>query len=213
MKKLLTMFAAVVLLLGMTMSAQAGLITITFDEPGINLDDIITTQYTTDGVNWIPNPFVEGSTAVPNQVVNGTITYFSNVFPTYGQILQYNTKPAYGYILVDNYADSLSFQYRRPSSSGDITLQLFDYDPDTGTGTSLTLTPFTLTWTPDDPNNDDLDWATFTYNGEEGNFNLIAMNSTNKFVIDNMQINAVPIPPAFVLLASGLLMLLQRRKS
>jgi len=209
MKKLLTLFVSVAVLSVWTISANAAVL-ITFDESGISLDDVITNQYASSGVTWIANPFEAGS-SVGNQVVNGTGAYFSNLFDTYGQVLQYSTKPADGTILLDRYADYLSFQYRRPSSSGTISVELFDYDPGSGTGTSLTADPFEFTWSPNADPYHISNWATFTYNGEEGNFNLIRMSSKSKFVIDNLAVNSVPLPASLWLLVSGLFPLVWRR--
>jgi hypothetical protein len=207
MKKLLTLFVSVAVLIGWTISASAAVM-ITFDESGISLENLITNQCASSGVTWIADPFQAGST-VANQVINGTGDYFNNTFDTYGQILQYNSKPADGYILLNSYADFLSFQYRRPGSSGDISVALFDYDP--GTGTSLPVNTFDFKWSPNADPYHISNWATFTYNGEEGNFNLIRMFSNNKFVIDNLAVNAVPLPASLWLLVSGLLPLVWRR--
>ena len=207
MKKLLTLFVSVAVLLGWAISANAAVL-ITFDESGISLEDLITNQYASSGVTWIANPF-QVESAVGNQVVNGTGAYYSNLFDTYGQVLQYSTKPADGTILLDSYADYLSFQYRRPGSSGDISVALFDYDP--GTGTGLPVNTFDFTWSPNADPYHISNWATFTYNGEQGKFNLIRMSSKNKFVIDNLAVNAVPLPASFWLLVSGLFPLFWRR--
>ena len=197
MKKMFILFLTVGMLLGVTLSAQAAIITITFDEPGIDLEEVIEDQYASSGINWIIYE-IELGVENTNRVVSGTLDYFNNVFPTDGQILQYNNRDApAGVIELDFLSDYLSFGYRRPSSSGEIFVEVLN------SGTSVYATSFV--W-------DSGVWDTFIYDGSLGDFNQITMSSSNKFIIDNLEVNPVPIPSAFVLLASGLLMLIRRRR-
>ncbi len=191
MKKMVVFLLAITaILFGTSLSAQAALVTITFDEPGIEIGETISTQYSSQGINW------SGS----NSITVGSA--FSNPFPPFDaatpKILQYDTKPTNGVIILSTIADYFSIDFRRPASAGDITLALYN-------GTDLVHNYGRIGW-------DGPDWEHYTYNGEYGNFNQIILACGNKFVMDNLEVNMVPIPASLWLLASGLIMLIRTSK-
>lgn len=210
MKKLLLVLASGFVLLGVSFPAQATIIT--FDEPGISLTDTITTQYSSPGINWIDNPFT--STVATNQVALGTTQFFNNTFSSDEQFLYYNGDltggtAVEGSIFLDSYATTLSFDYRRSKSSGNMQFVLYDYDPISGAASEVFNTGEFI-W---GVNTADRVWTTFSYGGANGDYNLVLMYSpTNqKFMIDNLAVNEVPIPSAFMLMGSGLMLLVGRR--
>jgi hypothetical protein len=177
MKKLLILACALSLVVGMTMSAQAWVIT--FDENDIELGDTITDQYfIDDGVTW--------NAAYGNTVTQGSS--FPNPFTSDGKILHY-AKPARGLIDLADPADFLKFDFRRPAESGDIYLQLYLDD-------TLVHDFGRIGW------DDGSGWVTFTYPGTYGSYDQIDMTSDTRFVIDN--VSNVPIPASLWLLGSGL---------
>lgn len=191
MKKLFIVATAIVLIFGAALSAPAALVTITFDEAGINMGDTITEQYAAFGVHWDAT-YGDEITVGPN---------FNHPFDSEGQILWYNGTPK-GIIQLDTLAYYLSFDFRRPSAPNDIYLAIYD----TTTASDVLVHDFgRIGW-------DGGDWSIFTYNGEFGDFNKIEMYCSNKFVIDNLSVNMVPIPPSVLLLATGLIPLMFRRK-
>ena len=169
-KRLSRVVAVAVFLMGMTFSIQAEEITITFDEDGIALDDIITTQYQGLGVVW--------SDEYENSIVAGTDVYYNNPFDTDGQVINYSDSE--GVIQLDAMADALSFEFRRPSKTADVYLEI--YDSSAGEEPVLVHDFGRIGW-------DGPDWEIFTYDGEYGEFDLISIESTNKFVMDNLVIN------------------------
>ncbi len=172
MKKYSSILAAVVFLVGMTFSIQAEEIEITFDEDGIFLDDIITTQYQDWGVVW--------SDTYANLIVDGSETYYNHPFNSEEQILNFTDNE--GMIQLDAMADALSFEFRRPSNTGDIYLEI--YDSTAGADPVLVNDFGRIGW-------DGPDWEVFTYDGEYGEFDLIHIHSANKFVMDNLVINMI----------------------
>jgi hypothetical protein len=209
MKKFLILLWAFGLVLGITISPQAALVTITFDEPGINayvegvtgthlLDDavtqvynqgdgdLITNQYASLGLNWIVNP----STQQPhNEVTMGEM--FNNEFDVGvgNQILWYNGSTVEGNIQLDFLADSLAFDYRKPSDTDPFYVRLYNGTDEIYYSNVLYAIGA---------------WQTFNYDGASGNFDRILMYGPKKFVIDNLEVNAVPIPSSLWLLGSGL---------
>ncbi|MFA5907072.1 MAG: hypothetical protein WC836_24310, partial [Desulfobacula sp.] len=97
-------------------------------------------------------------------------------------------KNATAIIELDFLADSFSFDHRRPSQSNTFQIEFKNagslvYSADVSTIAA---------------------WNEFEYLGTNGLFDEIVMKSTNNFVIDNLQINAVPVPTSMLLLLSGL---------
>ncbi len=187
MKKLLFICFTAIFLLGMTMSANAALKIINFDEAGISFHDIITNQYNDMGINF----------NFPNQITSGSSLDFENPFSSDGQILQYNSKSSeIGIINLGFLADSFVFEHRRPKSSGTFNLKL-----NNGTDTVYQTTV----------SSSGSAWTEFEYDGANGLFDQIVMYSTNKFIIDNLEINSVPVPTSLLLLVSGLFPIVWRK--
>lgn len=171
--------------------AQAATVTLTFDEAGISLGSNLSDQYASDGVTF------GGSVAT---VKDGTATYFSNTFTTDGNIVHFDSKPVSAVMTLSSLADSLSFDYRRPGSSGDIGVRLLN-------GTTEVFSNTAITWNGPD-------WETFTYDGSNGLFDSVEFLSSNKYVIDNVTFNTspVPLPLPLWLAASGLVPILVARR-
>ena len=214
MKKLSTMLATVVLVLGMTLSAQAGLITITFDEAGISAGPTtsrydgtqIDTQYSGSpwGVTWVD--IVTSSESMTGQ---GVVlpNEFNGYWTDSDQMLYYaptttsGASPFTAQILLTVPADFLSFEYRRPNAAGTFDVLLYS-------GSTLVYDDPGLSWDPVI----DVDWKTFTYTGGQ-TFDKVLIWGGDKSLTDNYSFNLVPIPSAFWLLGSGLLVVIRRRKS
>lgn len=168
-KKFSRIVVAAVFLMGIAFSIQAEEIEITFDEGGIALDDIITTQYQDLGIVWIDT--------YANAIVVGSD--YKNAFDSDGQIINYTDNE--GVIQLDAMADALSFEFRRPSNAADIYLEL--YDSTVGDTPALVHDFGRIGWDESDG------WKEFIYDGEYGEFDRIEIYSTNKFVMDNIVIN------------------------
>jgi hypothetical protein len=92
MKKLLFTMAALILSLGLTMSAQAALVTITFDEPGISAGPTsdrydgtqVDNQYASLGVTWVDT--LPANAAWTGQVVT-LPSEFNGTWPDSDQML------------------------------------------------------------------------------------------------------------------------------
>jgi hypothetical protein len=184
MKKKAILLCTFTLVLAVTMSARAALVTITFDEDGISAGtnqttdpgDTITTQYNSApmvwGVEWVNNP--------TNMVTLGD--YFNNPFDigTGNQILWYNGTTVEGNIQLDFLADSLAFEYRKPSDTDPMQVKLFAGPTEVYDSGVFNGEPF---------------WQTFTYTAADpsGYFDRILMYGPNnkKFVIDNLEVNAL----------------------
>ncbi|MCX5806021.1 MAG: VPLPA-CTERM sorting domain-containing protein [Proteobacteria bacterium] len=233
MKKILLL--SLVLVFCMASGAGAGLVTISFDEEGISsgthytnphspdprpLGDKITNQYAAKGVNWTVNPINSG--VVANVITSGyefgyadKPGYPSEVFADKngnvdGHIMWYNGGFADGWIQFDHPVNSVAFDYRRPKAAGAINVQFYDYD-DNGNWTKIYDSGRVTA---------DSTWRPFSQTGN--NIDAVYMSgydpntqSYNKFVMDNFQVNMVPIPAAIWLLGSGLagLGFIKRRKS
>lgn len=215
MKKLLTMFAAFVLVLGMTLSAQAGLISITFDEPGITAGpttsrydgtQIDTEEYSGSpwGVTWVD--IVPTSESMTGQGVVRP-NEFNGFWSDEDQMLYYaptttsGASPFTAQMLLTVPADFLSFEYRRPNASGTFDVLLY-------LGNTLVYDDPGLSWDPVI----DVNWKTFTYTGGQ-TFDKVLIWGSDKSITDNYSFNMVPIPSAFWLMGSGLLLVIRRRKS
>ena len=174
MKTFRTIAMAVAFLLGMALSAQTKTVTITFDEDGIELYDVIRTQYQDLEVTW--------SNLYSNLIVTGDCGIFENYFDIglNNQIIHYDTKPAEGLIQLASLSKTLSFELRRPSAPGDIYLELYD----TTAGGALVHDFGRIGW-------DGPDWETFTYDGLYGRFDQIYIHCTNKFVMDDLRLEMV----------------------
>ena len=193
MKKFLIFLCSLTLVLAVTMSASAGLVTITFDEEGISANcppqgagDLITDQYNTAPMDWGVNWIVTGTdpyTDNTNEVTRGEC--FNNTFPDTGhdQILWYNSEYSglKGEIQLDFLANHLAFDYRRPAQARDVYVTLYNGDVEV--------------WATDPPLTADAYWQTFEHDAVDpsGYFDRILMNSTHKFVIDNLEVNPLVI--------------------
>ena len=160
--------------------------TITFDEPAISLGDFITDQYASLGVLFGGTP--------AGTVKNGTATWFGNTFPTDGNIVHFDQQSVDVLIDFTPGLSFLSFEYRRPSQSRDITISLFN------DGSPV----FSDTVTAID------DWTTFSFSGTVDQLGLV---SDRKFVFDNLAFTPVPLPPAAALAALPLAAVLRRRRA
>jgi hypothetical protein len=198
MKKLFVLLCVFTLVVGLTMSARAALVRITFDEDGINayidgvtsthlLDDgvtvvydqgdgdLVTDQYASLGVNWIVDP-----NTTYNEVTMGEM--FNNEFDigSDNQVLWYNGTTVEGNIQLDFLADSLAFDYRKPSDTDPMQVKLFAGATEVYDSGVFNGEPF---------------WQTFTYTASDpsGYFDRIQMYGPNnkKFVIDNLEVNAL----------------------
>ena len=187
MKKLLTLLCALTLVLPVTMSASAELVTITFDEEGISAGgcppqgagDLITDQYAPLGVNWIVSG-TDPNTDNTNEVTRGEC--FNNAFDigSDNQILWYTCElkdpPLKGDIQLDFLANYLAFDHRRPAAQArPLSVDLYN-------GADL-VTALTAETTGE--------WRTFEYDGSSGSFDRIVMSCGYKFVIDNLVLNRV----------------------
>ncbi len=165
--------------------APAATETITFDEPGIALGDFITSQFAGIGASFGGTP--------AGTVKNGTPAFFGNAFPTDGNILHFDEQTVDARIDFAVDVSWLSFEYRRPSQSRDVTIDLLN------DGQSV----FSQTVTAID------DWASFTFSGL---VDQITLRSDRKFVFDNLSFTPVPLPPAAMLAALPLVAVLRRRR-
>lgn len=193
MKRLFTLAATLVLIFGMTLSAHAARVDITFDEDGISLGDKITDQYAAYGIYW---------DATYSNIVSSS-SDFNYSFTSEGNFLWYDTKPANGTIQLDTPTEYFSFDFRRPSSAEAICLKIYN------TATGFEWNFGQIGWSGDQ-------WVPFTYGGLFGPIDKIEMYAEKKFLIDNFSIDtayAVPIPPSVLLLGTGLIPLIFRRKS
>jgi hypothetical protein len=184
MKKFLILLCALSLVLAVTMSARAALVTITFDEEGISANcppqgsgDLITIQYLDLGVEWIVDPITEQP---HNEVTRGECFNQQFDIGSENQVLWINGSPVEGNIELDLLAGALVFDYRKPSGTASDPVQVKLYNGlaevyDSGIFSAIG------------------EWQTFTYNATDssGSFDRIVMSSTHKFVIDNLVLNRV----------------------
>jgi hypothetical protein len=186
-KSYLTFAAAILIALCASAgSASAAIVTLTFDEAGISVDDSITTQYA-------PAAIFSGASADIKLA-----SEFNNPFDGYdGQLvhLQNTGTASIASVTLAESADYLQFQFRRPSDAGVISLKLFS-------GVNLVLDAGEIGWDPAVTPS----WIPFEYLGAFGTYDRVDLISSNKFVIDNFSFGtqAVPLPAPFVLLASAL---------
>jgi len=180
--------------------ASAAIVTLTFDEPGINLGDTITTQY---------GPGVIFSGAPANVKLPGADAAnggFNNTGfdPLDAQALHVevggSTPIATAAFAIA--ADYLKFHYARPSDTDTFNVQLFN-------GVNLVFDAGGITWPASDPT----EWLVFEYLGALGTYDRLEV-SGKKIVFDNFSygIQAVPLPAPIVLLASPLAGLLWFRR-
>ncbi len=216
MKKMVVFLLAITaILFGTSLSAQAALITITFDEAGITSGPTtsrfdgtpIDTEYSGSpwGVTWVDIvPASDISTGqwvtLPNE--------FNGFWTDSDQMLYYATTTSSGaspftaQILLTVPADFLSFEYRRPNAGGTFDVLLYS-------GSTLVYdAPGLLSWDPVT----DVNWKTFAYNGGQ-TFDKVLIWGSDKSMTDNYIFNTVPVPSAFWLLGSGLFFMIRRRKN
>jgi hypothetical protein len=215
MKKMVIFLLAITaILFGTSLSGQAALVKITFDEPGITSGPTtsrfdgspIDTEYSGSpwGVTWVDIvPTSDISTGqwvtLPNE--------FNGYWTDSDQMLYYATtttsgaSPFTAQILLTVPADFLSFEYRRPNAGGTFDVLLYS-------GSTLVYDDPGLTWDPVA----DVNWKTFTYNGGE-TFDKVLIWGSDKSLTDNYTFNTVPIPSAFWLMGTGLLFVIRRKKN
>lgn len=208
MKKLLVLLCVFTLVAGITMSAQAALVTITFDEAwvtsGLTNDRYdgtqVDTQYSFMGVTWVDTvaddpDVLTGQGITHAGEFSGSWSDSDNMLWNYGQGGG-GTTPVNAPILLSVPADFFSFEFRRPNAGGSVDVQLYMSDTLVYEGN--------VSWTYGQ------DWQTFSYSGNL--FDKVVLVSGDKFNSDNYTFNMVPIPASLWLLAGGLgLLPLHRR--
>lgn len=218
MKKLFTMTTAFFLLFVMTLPTRAALVTITFDEPGIEYHEIITDQYNSGAMDWgVTFSSIDGDGNPTDYITVKTPVDLSNLGSdeSDGQFIHIDYKPASLLMLLDTPADYLSFEFRRPKTEQKIFLSIYD----TSGGTLFKVVDSLLIgWFPTDTASGGDDWWTYIYGDDTSetlSFDLISVSCSNKFLMDNIRvgtIDAVPIPTSVLLLGTGLIPLVLRRK-
>lgn len=216
MKKFLIFLCAFTLVAGVSLSAGAAMVTITFDEPGITSGDInikdrydgtqIDTEYTAlYGITWVdtiddnPNEYTGQGVTLPYEF-SGTWSDTGNMLWNYG-LGGGGTTPVNAPILLAVPANYFSFDFRKPQSSSSVDVSFYMDDV-------LVYAAPTFIW---DPLAGDNDWKTFVYDGGEL-FNKVVLDSPDKFNSDNYTFNMVPVPASLWLLASGLVVPVVRRR-
>ena len=214
MKKLLTMFATVVLVLGVNMPVRAS--TITFDESYVNPGAAgnrydgtqISNQYTTPyGVTWAdiypsddgPSNFYTGQDVCEPGDFNGINWGTDNYLFVYGNNTGSGGADQTATVTFSNPSNSFSIEYRRPQASGTFDFTLYLNNTQVYDSGVITWDPLVNTG-----------WEKFT--APSGiTFDTLVIWESDKSSFDNLSFNAVPIPSAFWLLGSGLLLLIHRR--
>jgi hypothetical protein len=204
MKKLYMLLFLLTLALSITVSAQAGLITITFEEPGITAGlttnrydgTQVDTEYSGSpwGVTWVdivPSSDLTGQGVVLPNEFNGYWTD-SDQMLYYAPTTTSGASPFTAQILLTVPADFLSFEYRRPNAAGTFDVLLYS-------GSTLVYDDPGLSWDPAT----DVNWKTFTYT-EGQTFDKVLISGGDKSLTDNYSFNTVPIPASLWLLGSGL---------
>lgn len=210
MKKLIVLLAAVAMVLGMTLYAQAALVTLTFEEAwvtpgptttrydGSQIDDEYTIPY---GVTWVdtvaddPNLLTGQGVTLPSEFSGGWSD--SDAMLWYYGPGSGGTTPFTAPILLSTPADYFSFEYRRPNAGGTMDVQLY-------LGDAVIYDDPGLTWDPIT----DGDWKTYEYTGGLS-FDKVVLSGNDKFCTDTYTFNTVPIPPSFWLFATGLIPMLR----
>lgn len=189
--KHLALLGAATLAVALPLAADAASIAITFDEPGISTGTTVTSQYAGLGVTFA------GSIAVVKVPGSNGLT---NIFPSDGQIVHFDTQTVNANIALAVDANALSFEFRRPSNpQQNIGLKLFKDG-------NLVHDFGIIGWTGPD-------WDLFSYGGQFGLYDTINLTASNKFVLDNLSITTVPVPGALILLAGALPLLRGRRRT
>lgn len=183
-------FSHSVLVVGLTAAlsspAQAATISISFDEPGINANDTLTTQYSNLGLTF------SGTLAKVKSPAS-----FGNPFPADGKVLHFDLKPVAAFLDIAAPAAAIAFDFRRPDAPGAIGVSLFD-------GANLVHDFGSIPWPGPD-------WLVFSYDGSFGTFDRVRFTGAEKFVIDNLSVTTVPVPASMLLLAAALPLLRRGR--
>ena len=186
MIRLLT-FLSFAALAAVALPSQAATVLVTFDESGISVGNHITEQYQAFGLHF--------SAATQNTVTTGAAQ--NNPFVSDGQLIQFSVNPVDAFLSIDSLASTLSLQHRRPAQNQSITITLLN-------GANQV---FQSTVTSSGSQ-----FSTFSYAGQQGLFNKVRFEATQKFFVDNIVVTSVPVPAAALLFAGSLPLLAARRR-
>lgn len=156
--------------------ARAAVVTLSFDEAGIDKGATITTQYA-------PQATFTGAAAIVKLA-----SEFNNPFEAFiGQLVHFQTSgtSSTAAVTLDTAVEYLNFRFRRPSESGDIALRLYN-------GADLVLDAGIIGWDPTVTPS----WVLFEYSGTSGLYDRVEFFAVNKFVVDSFTFGAQPEPPA-----------------
>ncbi|MHB8969151.1 MAG: PEP-CTERM sorting domain-containing protein [Pirellulaceae bacterium] len=220
MKKLLATMTAVVLSLGLTMSAQAELVTITFDESFVNPGTVnnrydgtqVSTHYSDSsrgGVTWddiypstVNSSYTGQVVCMPGEF-SGPDWNTGNYLFIYGDNAGSGTSAQTAYVTLSTPSDYFSIEYRRPQASGTFDFDLY-------LGSTRVYDGPSLTWNPGDG------WTKFTATSNMfqtfHTFDKVVILENDKSSFDNLTIEPVPEPSSLVLFVGGAVALLVIRR-